>query len=391
MVIHERSRLVALTLGLTTLGACAVTPRDDSPFSSGAGAASNGDQTAGLPTEPDDDGGADSSPSSTSGTSQGPDDEGSGDAEIKFDTPDSAGGGGGSPEVGPGCDKVDFLFVIDNSGSMADEQANLAASFPGFIDAIRDTVVGDYQIMAVDTDAGVEGGSGCSQQVSGTLDCDEWCTTLCSAGCDCTCNGMSCASESGDDCEDVLGAGQVNDIDDGACGVVGGRRYMDDQQPALGNTFGCVATVGTVGDGNERPMEAMIEAVTSLNRVGECNEGFLRDDAILVVTVITDEEDVDKSPGDPPSWKAALVDAKNGDPSAVVALSLVGDTDLAGGICDPIVEGGDGAQDSPRLRQWAESFPHGQTGSVCASDYTDFFLDAVAVIDTACDDFEPPG
>src|SRR5204862_5903779 len=32
-----------------------------------------------------------------------------------------------------GCKKIDFLFVIDNSDSMDDEQANLARSFPGFI------------------------------------------------------------------------------------------------------------------------------------------------------------------------------------------------------------------------------------------------------------------
>src|SRR5690242_21671906 len=36
-----------------------------------------------------------------------------------------------------GCAKADFLFVIDNSGSMADEQDNLIASFPGFIDTIQ--------------------------------------------------------------------------------------------------------------------------------------------------------------------------------------------------------------------------------------------------------------
>src|SRR5688572_13939494 len=35
-----------------------------------------------------------------------------------------------------GCKAVDFLFVIDNSGSMSDEQDNLTASFPGFFAAI---------------------------------------------------------------------------------------------------------------------------------------------------------------------------------------------------------------------------------------------------------------
>ena len=49
------------------------------------------------------------------------------------------------------------------------------------------------------------------------------------------------------------------------------------------------------GDGSERPMEAMIAAVSTLNVPGQCNEGFLRKDALLVVTFITDEEEDRKS------------------------------------------------------------------------------------------------
>ena len=43
----------------------------------------------------------------------------------------------GSGGASPGCAKVDFLFVIDNSVSMKDEQDALIASFPGFIDSIK--------------------------------------------------------------------------------------------------------------------------------------------------------------------------------------------------------------------------------------------------------------
>ena len=42
----------------------------------------------------------------------------------------------GAPAMG--CRKVDFLFVIDNSGSMSDEQQNLINSFPSFIQTIQD-------------------------------------------------------------------------------------------------------------------------------------------------------------------------------------------------------------------------------------------------------------
>src|SRR5688572_8631367 len=50
----------------------------------------------------------------------------------KLDLPGSAGtvaDDGGRA----GCEKVDFLFVVDNSASMEDEQQNPVASFPGFI------------------------------------------------------------------------------------------------------------------------------------------------------------------------------------------------------------------------------------------------------------------
>src|SRR5690606_41723616 len=56
----------------------------------------------------------------------------------------------------------------------------------------------------------------------------------------------------------------------------------------------------------------------------DCNEGFIRDDAILVVTFITDEDDNqgDGSAGTPDGWKAALVSAKKGDDAGIVVLEI---------------------------------------------------------------------
>lgn len=73
---------------------------------------------------------------SDSGIDSG-DDESSGGSESGGDptgaNPTAAGDEGGSDA---GCRAVDLLFVIDNSGSMEDEQANLISSFPGFINAM---------------------------------------------------------------------------------------------------------------------------------------------------------------------------------------------------------------------------------------------------------------
>ncbi len=247
-----------------------------------------------------------------------------------------------------GCEKIDFLFVIDNSGSMQDEQEALAASFPGFISEIQTTVMAeDFHIMVTDTDAS---------------------------------RGLPMS------CDDELGAGRTLDVRDNVCGITSGRRYMLDTQPDLSTVFSCLALAGTGGDNNERPMEALVNAVTIHNPPGECNGGFVRDDAILVVTFITDEPDNGKSVGDPVSWKAAVVGAKNGNEDAVTMLGLIGDPDIPGSPC---ALSGEGAS-APRLRTFAESFNFGSWGSVCSADYTPFFSAAVAVVKGACDGFQPP-
>ena len=80
------------------------------------------------------------------------------DDDIKLDLGDDTD----DPDTGidpdgddeSGCDKVDFLFVIDNSGSMGEFQDNLVANFPGFIETIQNELdeAQDYHIMVVDTD-----------------------------------------------------------------------------------------------------------------------------------------------------------------------------------------------------------------------------------------------
>ncbi|SFD64274.1 His Kinase A (phospho-acceptor) domain-containing protein [Nannocystis exedens] len=82
------------------------------------------------------------------------------------------------------------------------------------------------------------------------------------------------------------------------------------------------------------------------------------------------------------------------DADAVVVLGLVGDGNLDGGLCPagggPNMDG-TGAEASPRLQEFVDLFENGVIGSVCATDYTPFFTEAVGVIDFACDVFEPVG
>lgn len=298
---------------------------------------------------------------------------------------DTTGGTTGEPEKG--CRKVDFLFIVDNSGSMGDEQQNLIASFPGFIETIQAELelASDYHIMVIDTDAYVF--SGCQFM------CDFF--QLCiGSGMDYVCNMTQPEM-----CEDVLGAGVIHpkgiDSSSKDCEFSTLLRYMDISQPDLPGAFACAAQVGTGSTSDpEKPMQAMVNAIAPTGEAHDCNAGFLRDDAILVVTFITDEDDNqgDGSAGTPDGWKASLIAAKGNDPDALVVLGLFGDQDKPNYICPPFdPDAASGAEPSPRLRQFVESFgDHGVAGSVCADSYKPFFDQAVAVIDSTCDDFIPP-
>jgi hypothetical protein len=264
-----------------------------------------------------------------------------------------------APPPGPesGCRKIDFLFVIDNSDSMEDEQANLARSFPGFIDVMQQVLdVENFHIMVVPS------GGDREEEDDPTLDPK--------------------------DCAEIQGAGARADGEGAVCGITDGLPYMTDAQADLEATFSCVARVGTDGSAIEEMMDSVLEATSPLlNASGRCNEGFLREDAVLVVTFVTDEEDR-RSEGDPEQWRSALLAAKGGNEDALVVLGLVGDNNVDGGLLGGPCSGSD-ADGSPRLQSFVDSLD-GVLGSVCAPDYTSFFQTAVGSIDSACADFVPP-
>ncbi|MDC0675539.1 hypothetical protein [Nannocystis radixulma] len=275
-----------------------------------------------------------------------------------------------------GCKKVDFLFVIDNSASMEDNQAALIASFPGFIDAIKTTLseVTDYHIMVVDSDADGR----CEQPCVVDADYQEFCSPK---------NFHACNANL-TECDTTRGAGVLHPVglhsSNKKCQVFGGNRYMLPEDPDLLATFACVAQVGTAGHPSERPMNGMQEAVSeALNAPDGCNAGFLRDDAILVITVLTDDPNYEDM-GTPAEWKASVVAAKNGDESAVVIAGLIPKPDLG------CTNNGNtmGAHWQEFIDSWGD---HGISGSICEPDYAPFFEQAVAIIDETCDNFNPPG
>jgi hypothetical protein len=264
------------------------------------------------------------------------------------------------PAVGAptaGCTKVDFLFVVDNSLSMLEEQTALVQSFPGFMRVVEQALgASDFHIMVIDTDAGGVG------------------------------DAISMFLGRGDACAPVLGAGHRQNQAGEECGIEGTQRYLDTTQADLAGAFSCVAQVGTLGNPSEAPVDAMLASLSpAINASGGCNAGFSRDDAILVVTLIGDEDDATSS-GDPEAWRQALIAAKGNNENSIVFLGLIGGDGTAASSPACIASEVDAA---PRLHQLIQALPFGTTGDICASDYAPFFAEAVSVIDTACEDFTP--
>lgn len=275
-----------------------------------------------------------------------------------------------------GCEKIDFLFVIDSSGSMADKQANLIASFPGLVAAMMQNVPAeDWHVMVVDTD-GQWGGTDCANACMSLGVCPDE-------------PSFPCDSPPPQLCDISIGAGQVAPMGEAAsnedCALAGDARYIQASEPDLLDAFSCIAKVGVDGSDSERPMDALVHAVgPEHGEPGGCNEGFVRDDAILVVTIITDEPD-DLSQGEPADWADALIAAKGGVPESVVVLGLVADGDLDMPLC------GAEAVMAPRIVEFLQLFESSSRASICEPDYSPFFTDAVEVISVACDDFVPIG
>lgn len=271
--------------------------------------------------------------------------------------------------------KIDFLWVIDNSGSMANNQEQLLTVFPPFFDALSGEFADfDVHMMVVETD-----------QAWLMDDC-----SLCGEGCDP--NGMLplCGAEL-DECDSQIGAGVTfpagKDSSAQRCKVVNGR-YITRDDPDPIAAFKCIAKVGSDG-GVAFPADAMVTAVSPkllgiAPYTSGCNQGFLRDDALLVVTILTDTYD-DESSGPAQAWVDALTAAKGGDTDAYQVLVITTDVDTVPHLC------GDYIPAVNRMRTFVELLPdgHGLIGSICAETFAPFFEAAVEAVLERCDAYVP--
>ena len=162
---------------------------------------------------------------------------------------------------------VDILFVIDNSYSMAAEQRALVSQFDSFL-AQLETLSGglpNVHIGVVTTDVGVGGIS------------LPWAN--CAGG-----NGEDGLLQAGSNCFESQDARYIKNI----ANVNGTRTTNYPENKTLKETFSCIARVGIGGCGYESPLEAIRRALDGRH---QANLGFLRDDALLVIIVVADEDD----------------------------------------------------------------------------------------------------
>lgn len=344
-----------------------------------------------------------STPGVTTATSTGTGSTSGGSSGTTSGSESGSGGGagsttepvrdlGGMPDFGGGgpvgCKgKIDFLFVISRQANMASRQAQLVAAFPKFIDTIEAKFADfDYHIMVVTGDDGW-----------GNDQCTELCPEAdCKVGDDCCSwylpesEGKQCCGINypcGDlgllsGCDTTWGAGEVfpagpNGEANKPCPIDGGRRYLVKGQTDLQGTFACIATVGASGYG--WLAQALVAAVQApMNKLGGCNPGFLRPDALLMVTFIEiNPDETGMSEGTPKEWAQAVLDAKHGDEASVVMLSIFLDE----------------AHWKPwdRIGALAKMFPYHVLEYIDAEDYGPAFEQAAGLVDTACSGFVPPG
>ena len=154
---------------------------------------------------------------------------------------------------------LDLLFVIDNSRSMEAEQISLANNFGTMID-VFETIDGglpNIHVGVISTDMG-SGGYGAD------------------IGCASTDDGALQSAPRIDGCSPPSGAYISN--------VEGVANYAG----TLSDTFACIARLGRNGCGFEQPLASLRKA---LDGSVPQNAGFLREDALLAIVFITDEDD----------------------------------------------------------------------------------------------------
>lgn len=263
---------------------------------------------------------------------------------------------GPPPADAIGCQKIDVLFVIDNSGSMGQEQANLISNFPGFI-SVLDASGLDYRVAVTTTGRDY---NYTMQTPIGSLP------------------------------QSIDGGDNGALLQPAACNMT--KRWIDKADADVAGTFSCVANVGTGGPSDEMPLSAMRDAFEERITDGT-NVGFHRPDALLGIVFLTDEEDCSyEAPVNlgfaqslcdtgmtPVAEYVSFLDSFAGNRSRWAVAAIAGP---GPGACSSSF--GD-ADEATRLKQLVQQTGANATmSSICEGDLSGGLAQALAVFQSAC-------
>jgi hypothetical protein len=202
--------------------------------------------------------------------------------------------------------KVDILFVLDNSSSMADQQALLAENLGSFIEVLEhDSVDANYRIAITTTDAGHPA---CT---SSTPERGAFLLTPCTSRLDefvadgergpSDVRAVACSDICGLDSADLEILPTTTDEDPiprprpWLERINGGNNLREGVDMA--DALRCFAPQGVAGCDFEMPLESMHQGLLRAKDATDPAYGFLRKDAALMVVFVTDEDDCSVAPG----------------------------------------------------------------------------------------------
>jgi hypothetical protein len=250
----------------------------------------------------------------------------------------SSGSGGGGNLVGDAaCKHVDLVIAVDGSSSMTEElEAMRDEIFPAFAQRLGTlgAELDDFRVATLDA-----------------------CPTPANFH--------------------TRGAG-------GECNFSSGQSWIESDSPAIAAEFACVGDIFLEDqqcsgeNDDEQPATSAIAAL----QAGGPNSGFRRDDALLIVVAITDEDEQPTGDSDnPEDIYRDLVALTAGDPRRMVFLGIGGEEECQGEYGD--AEEADGLQE---LTDLFEVHDRGVFWDLCQGRLEDGLDEAFRVIENACND-----
>jgi hypothetical protein len=190
---------------------------------------------------------------------------------------------------------VDIIFMIDDSGSMAEEQVALAANFERFIAVLEaDDVRANYRIGITTSDNGAP--FGCDRK---TPEAGRFVASSCRSRAQNFQFGsvdafdVACASICDYDAIEIQPTTTENDAAPRPRPWIENIEGRTNLPEGISTTeaFQCFGPMGIAGCGFEEQLESVYKAIRRAEHADEDQYDFIRDDAILAIVLVSDEAD----------------------------------------------------------------------------------------------------